>query len=193
MKSLNDLTNEELWQLFPIIISEYKDYWKDNYISESAILKEIIGEENIFRINHIGSTSIPGLLAKPTIDILIEVNDTTNTKSLIESICSVGYIYSLQSDRPAPHMMFMKGYTPAGFRGQLFHVHIRYRGDWDELYFRDYLLIHPEVVKEYGKLKLTLADKYKHDRDAYTNAKTDFILKINGLAREELRGRYEVI
>jgi len=79
--------------------------------------------------------------------------------------------------------MFMKGYTPQGFEGQAFHVHVRYSGDWDELYFRDYLLANPDIAAEYGKLKLELQKKYKHDRDAYTSAKTDFIKRITRLAR----------
>jgi len=87
-------------------------------------------------------------------------------------------------------MMFMKGYTPQGFKGQAFHIHIRYRGDWDELYFRDYLLTHPEIAVEYGELKSELQKKYEHDRDAYTDAKTDFIKRITKLARAEISSKY---
>lgn len=70
---------------------------------------------------------------------------------------------------------------------QVYHIHVRYLGDWDELYFRDYLLSHPNVVEEYGKLKLNLKQSYEHDRDGYTNAKTDFIKKATKLAKEEVR------
>lgn len=65
-------------------------------------------------------------------------------------------------------MMFMKGYTPNGFKGQSFHIHVCYKGDWDELYFRDYLLRHSDIAKEYGSLKYKLMKKYKNDREAYT-------------------------
>jgi GrpB-like predicted nucleotidyltransferase (UPF0157 family) len=82
-------------------------------------------------------------------------------------------------------MMFIRGYTPEGFKGQAFHVHVRYSGDWDELYFRDYLVAHREIVEEYGRLKITLKQQYEHDREAYTNAKTDFIKRITKLARAE--------
>lgn len=80
-------------------------------------------------------------------------------------------------------MMFVKGYTIHGFEGQAFHVHVRYKGDWDEIYFRDHLRNNKQKAREYEKLKL--ATKYKYDREAYTDAKTDFIEKINKLAREQ--------
>ena len=82
-------------------------------------------------------------------------------------------------------MMFIKGYTEKGFKGQVFHAHVRYDGDWDELYFRDYLLTHPETAAEYGRLKMKIKQKYEYHRDAYTDAKTDFIQKIVKLARTE--------
>ena len=125
-----------------------------------------------------------------TIDILLEIKDDTDIERLISNMHSAGYIYSEQPNNPAPHMMFMKGYTPEGFKGQVFHVHVRYSGDWDELYFRDYLLAHPEIADEYGKLKLELKKKYEHDRDGYTYAKTGFIERINKLARADIQLKY---
>lgn len=105
------------------------------------------------------------MIAKPTIDILLEVKNDTNIEKLKSNMQSVGYIYNEQLNNPAPCMMFMKGYTPQGFKGQVFHVHVRYSGDWVELYFRDYLLAHSEIADEYGKLKMELKKKYEHDRD----------------------------
>ncbi|MDR3060393.1 MAG: GrpB family protein [Prevotella sp.] len=66
------------------------------------------------------------------------------------------------------------------------YLHVRYSGDWDELYFRDYLLTHPDVAREYGILKLKLQEIYKHDRDGYTQAKSDFIKEVTNRARKEL-------
>jgi GrpB-like predicted nucleotidyltransferase (UPF0157 family) len=86
--------------------------------------------------------------------------------------------------------MFMKGYTPQGFRGQAVHLHVRFPGDWDELYFRDYLRSHPKTAKSYGKLKQNLQLRYEHDRDAYTEAKTDFIQEATRLARKEMGNKY---
>jgi len=189
-KNLQDLSNAELWELFPIIISEHKDHWANDYISEEKMLVSAIGRDNIIRINHIGSTSVPGLPAKPTIDILMEVVNEIDTEGLIDKMKSTGYIYSPQPNNPAPHMMFMKGYTIQGFDGQVYHVHVRYSGDWDELYFRDYLKVHPEVAREYGELKIQLQKLFEHDRDGYTVAKTEFIRKVTGRARTEFPDRY---
>ncbi|MEA5026930.1 hypothetical protein SDC9_137994 [bioreactor metagenome] len=187
-KELSEMSNEELWELFPIILSEHKSEWFDEYQREAQYLVENIGKENVIRISHFGSTSVPGLLAKPTIDILLEITELTenNSQAFIDKVISLGYNYTYQPSNPLPHMMFMKGYTPRGFEGQVFHLHVRYRGDWDELYFCDYLRKHPEVAKEYGDLKLRLIKDFEHDRDGYTNAKTEFISKYTLLARKEL-------
>lgn len=142
------------------------------------MIEKSIDTDNIARISHYGSTAIPGLPAKPTIDVLLEIKDDTDSEKLISAMQGAGYIYSPQPDNAAPHMMFMKGYTPEGFKGQAYHVHVRYSGDWDELYFRDYLISHPDAADEYGKLKLELKSRFEFDRDAYTNAKTDFIKKV---------------
>ena len=189
MKQLTEMSDEELGTLFPIILTEHKKDWAKLYDQEERILYDTIGK-NIYRIDHIGSTAVEQLIAKPTIDILLEINGETNTNELIKSLESIGYIYSPQPQKPAPHMMFMKGYTPQGFRGQAVHLHVRFPGDWDELYFRDYLRSHPETAKSYGKLKQNLQLRYEHDRDAYTEAKTDFIQEATRLARKEMGNKY---
>ncbi|WP_352403239.1 GrpB family protein, partial [Kandleria vitulina] len=77
-----------------------------------------------------------------------------------------------------------------GFAKKVYHIHLRYIGDNDELYFRDYMNDHPDIAKDYEALKLSLWKKYKHNRDAYTNAKTSFIKKWTTVAKEEYRERY---
>lgn len=69
-------------------------------------------------------------------------------------------------------------------------MHIRYYGNWNELYFRDYLIEHKEIADKYGKLKLGLLEKYQHDRDGYTNAKSDFISEYTEKAREKYGEKY---
>lgn len=189
-KQLDEMNGEELGMLFPIIISEHDPMWHDLYLSEKTNLEQLIGLSNIVRINHYGSTSVSHLLAKPTIDILLEIQNDIDTEKVIYMLKSNGYNFSPQPSNPAPHMMFMKGYTSSGFHGQAYHVHVRYIGDWDELYFRDYLIVHPEVAKEYGQLKLQLKLKYEFDRDAYTNAKSSFIKNSTKQARKEFGNRY---
>ena len=184
------MTNEELWALFPIILSEYRAEWAKFYEQEKDTIISALGTNNMYRINHIGSTSVPGLIAKPTIDILLEIPTDADIPSLTAALISAGYICNTQPNNPAPHLMFMKGYTPQGFRGQAVHLHVRFPGDWNELYFRDYLRSHPETAKSYGKLKQNLQLRYEHDRDAYTEAKTDFIQEATRLARKEMGNKY---
>jgi len=190
-KSLNELTSEELGRLFPILLSKYDPFWRIRYAEEKELLEKAIGLENIVRINHYGSTSVPGLMAKPTIDILLEIKENVNKEEFIACLLETGYLYSPQPNNPPPHMMFMKGYTPHGFVGQAYHLHVRYKGDWNELYFRDYLRIHPEVAAEYELLKNRLKEQFEFDRDGYTEAKSDFIKRVTEKARTEFGGRYE--
>ena len=107
-KSLNEMSNEELWQLFPINLCEHNKSWKDNFATEKEVIESTISPENIAGISHMGSTAIPGLIAKPTIDILLEIEDDFDMKELITKMEAIGYIYSPQPGKPAPHMMFMK-------------------------------------------------------------------------------------
>jgi GrpB-like predicted nucleotidyltransferase (UPF0157 family) len=189
-KELSDMTNEELWALFPILLTPHDPAWALRYAQERERIALAAGAENIARISHIGSTAVPGLIAKPTIDILLEIAEACDTARLKAALTADGYIFSPQPDNPPPHMMFMKGYTPRGFEGQAYHLHVRYAGDWEELYFRDWLIAHTEVAREYGKLKERLKGEHEHDRDAYTEAKTDFVREHTVKAREEFGGRH---
>jgi GrpB-like predicted nucleotidyltransferase (UPF0157 family) len=83
-----------------------------------------------------------------------------------------------------------RGYTSEGFADRVYHIHLRYSGDNDELYFRDYLIEHPEVARDYEALKFKLWKRYEHDRDAYTEAKTDFIRTWTTKARAIYATRY---
>ncbi len=189
-KPLKEMTNEELWNLFPVMLSPYNPDWENWYADEAGNLGDVIGKEDIVRINHIGSTAVYGMTAKPTVDILLEISTATDTVELIRKLEQNGYIHSAQPDNPPPHMMFLKGYTERGFDEKVFHLHIRYPGDWNELYFRDYLRRHKSAADQYGRLKKELAERYRHDRDGYTEAKSDFIRKYTSLAKEELKSRY---
>ena len=184
------MTNEELWALFPIFLTPYAPAWAERYAQERERIVLAVGRENIARISHIGSTAVPGLIAKPTIDILLEITDACDTEGLKAVLIAGGYLFSPQPKNPPPYMMFMKGYTPQGFAGQAFHLHVRYGGDWDELYFRDWLIAHPDAAREYGALKDRLKDEFEHDRDGYTTAKTDFVHEHTALARKELGKRH---
>lgn len=180
------VSEEKISELFPVLLEPHNSSWKDYYLIERDILQSIFGDK-LVRINHIGSTSVYGLIAKPTIDILLEVSPNIDIPSITEKMRDRGYIVNTP---PKDIIMYIKGYTPNGFEGQCVHIHVRYHDDWDELYFRDYLIAHPEVANEYGELKIKLKEHYEYDRDAYTDAKGDFVRKYSERAREEFPNRY---
>lgn len=175
-------------RIYPVILSEYNPAWSEWYTEEKTSLERMIGTESIARISHFGSTSVPGLTAKPTIDILLEIKESADIEKLKAVLPSSEYIClcgaGLTMPTPPPHLMFLKGYLPDGFAEKVYHIHVRYSGDWDELYFRDYLIAHPETAAEYAKLKVKLHMDFKHDRDGYTKAKTAFILEVTQKARK---------
>lgn len=176
-KNLENMTTEELGRLFPIRLREYDPAWPGLFRAEKPILLKAAGK-NALEIHHIGSTAVHGLTAKPVIDILLIIPHNADSEKLKRNMKEAGYAFSPQPQKPAPHMMFMKGYSPVGYTGQAYHVHIRFAGVQDEITFRDYLAAHPGAAKEYAALKARLAREYCHDRDGYTEAKTDFIRRI---------------
>lgn len=189
-KTLSEMTLQELWKLFPILLKDHNPSYKEWYSIERDEIAKALGEENIRRINHIGSSAVESLIAKPTVDILLEVDERCDVEAIKSKLIQAGWtLMSLQRE-PEFKMSLNKGYTPQGFADRVFHLHVRFPGDWDELYFRDYLITHPEVAKAYGKLKEELLRQYEHDRDGYTDAKTGFIVKWSKSAKEEFKGRY---
>jgi GrpB-like predicted nucleotidyltransferase (UPF0157 family) len=173
--------------LYPIILREYNPDYPTWFAEERDNLTRLIDAESIARIRHIGSTSVPGLLAKPTIDILLEIADNTDTEKLIAALPNPEYICLNPPDMPTPppHLMFIKGYTDTGFAERVYHIHVRYKGDWDEPLFCDYLIAHPETAAEYAELKRGLFGEFEHDRDGYTYAKTEFIKNVMEIVRGE--------
>lgn len=173
------MTLEELWQLFPIELTPHRPQWKDWAIEEIESLTALLLEYCPV-INHIGSTAIPNIQAKPIIDTLVEINPDADWQRIKEKMEAAGHICMSCSDS---RMSFNKGYTPSGYADKVFHIHFHRAGDNDEIRFRDYLIAHPEVAKEYEKLKLSLLPKYRNDRDGYTEAKSDFVRNITALAK----------
>lgn len=190
MKELKDMTLEELWALFPIILREHNPQYRSWFDEEARGLRRLIGDEAVFRVSHIGSTAVPGLLAKPTVDILLEVNSGMDEETLIGILSRGGWTLMARGKKAGQIASFNKGYTPAGFAPKVFHLHARRPGDWDEPYFRDYLREHPETAKEYAALKRSLFERFEHDRDGYTEAKTDFVRRYSALAKKAHPGKY---
>lgn len=177
-KNLSEMSLEELWQLFPIFLTEHQIDWKEWYLKEEIFLKKEMPPGA--RISHIGSTAIGSIWAKPIIDILVEVPKESKLSDYKDLLANCGYICMHEN---AKKISFNKGYTEKGFAEKVYHLHLRYIGDNNELYFRDYLIEHPDVASEYEKLKLKLWKEYEYDRDAYTNAKAEFVQKYTEKAK----------
>ncbi|MPQ32662.1 GrpB family protein [Clostridium estertheticum] len=189
-KKLSEMGLKELWELFPIILKKHNTDYKEWYETEKQKLLSRIDRKDISRISHIGSTAVEGLIAKPTVDILLEIDNEINIEQLRDTLLHNGWLLMSFENKPCMKMAFNKGYTKEGFAEKVYHLHVRYYDNWNELYFRDYLIEHDEVAKAYGELKLELIEKYEHDRDGYTNAKTNFILKYTEKAKEEYVDKY---
>jgi GrpB-like predicted nucleotidyltransferase (UPF0157 family) len=156
----------------------YDPDWKQLFEVEKASLQEVLGL-NVLDIQHIGSTSIPGMLAKPIIDIAIAIDDFEQARVCIPSIEGLGYEYKGEYGIPRRHY-FVKG------EPRLFHVHMSEIDslEWQNtILFRDYCCQHAEVAQEYAELKAQLAVKYPQDRAAYLDGKTEFVEWVIRLAR----------
>ncbi len=186
-KELSQMSLDELWNLFPVTLVAHNDKWKLFYDEIETDLKRILSGCRIERISHIGSTAISGIWAKNIIDVLIEVSKDSDIEDTARVIENNGFIrMSATTDR----ISFNRGYTAKGFAEKVFHVHIRYIGDNDELYFRDYLNEHEQIAKEYETMKLQLWKQFEYDRDAYTSSKTKFVKKWTSEARKVYDGKY---
>ncbi len=189
-KRIEELTREELGKLFPVEIAPYNPGWPILFEEEKELLIKTLGNQVALRTEHFGSTAVPGLSAKPTIDILMEIPPLTKQLKgrIIENMDSIDYNFIWRTDDPVPYMMFVKGYTLEGIKGQAFHIHMGPRDHslWDRLIFRDFLRQDPEISKQYERLKYELAKKYRYDRDGYTSAKTGFISEITGRTKKNL-------
>jgi len=185
--NFDNLTAEQIGKLFPIRIVPYNPDWERLFEQEKALITGVLGKEWILNVEHIGSTSVMGLAAKPTIDILVEVpnlNDETK-QSIIEKLETIGYGNMYNAER-TNKMTLGKGYDEHYLSTQCYHVHVREKCNvpQDEIYFHDYLRCNADACAEYAKLKYTLAEKYQFNREAYTLAKTEFITKITRAAKE---------
>lgn len=179
-KKLSEMTLEELWKLFPIFLVPHCDYWNNWFNTEKTKLEKLIPNGTL--INHIGSTAIKNIWAKPIIDVLVEVPPETPLSDIKNLLCRNGYLLMSESSN---RMSFNKGYTEHGFEEKVFHLHLRYFGDNDEIYFCEYLKRNPETAREYETLKLSLWKKFEHDRNGYTEAKSEFIKRYTKIALQE--------
>ena len=168
-----------------IFLVPYDEKWQALAAQEIAAIQRAISNTK-FEIEHIGSTAIPGLAAKPVIDLLIGVDSLPDATKFIQPLEAMGYSY--WRDNPKTwHFFFVKGLPLAGGAGRTHHVHIYEKNHIEfqkKLLFRNYLRAHSDSAQEYLRLKTDLSQRFQADREAYTDGKTDFvnsILKLAGL------------
>ena len=187
MKALSEMSLTELWQLFPILLTEHQECWQLWYEEEKNALLKLLPQASVTRISHIGSTAVADIRAKPIIDILVETSTSTYMDEIEARLCRNGWLCMNRSEN---RRSFNKGYTEQGFAEKVYHLHLRQSGDNRELYFRDYLRAHPDIARDYEQLKLGLWKKFEHDRDGYTEAKSEFVERYTEQAVQLYAGRY---
>lgn len=161
-------------------LDDYDPGWPDRYSEEGRLLTAVLGP-CLAAIEHIGSTAVPGMAAKPVIDILVAVPDYRRFDELVERLDRVGYVYTPESEVDDPgRRVFRKGPEDAG-RPRTHHLHLTTSGSryWHRMIaFRDHLRRHPEDATAYVDLKRALAGRHAKDPAAYTAGKHQFVTAI---------------
>ena len=169
----------------------YDASWPKLFRQEAGHLRASLPAQLIRRIEHFGSTAVPGLAAKPIIDILVEVSGLRACRTEIAPVLKAqGYDYfwrpTIGEDIPPWCAFFIKR-DQRGTRTHHIHMvtrRVTFKGHWERLLFRDYLISHPDAAREYEALKKGLASSHPNDRLAYTAGKTDFILRVMARAKQ---------
>jgi GrpB-like predicted nucleotidyltransferase (UPF0157 family) len=168
----------------PIVIADYDPRWPAIFEEERARILEAVGEW-LLDIQHVGSTSVPGLAAKPIVDIMPGLRSLDDAPRVIAGMQSIGYQYIPVYEDDLPERRYFVRPPGRGYwHNRLFHVHAveTVSRFWRRhLAFRDYLRAHPEACDEYAALKRRLATEHGADREGYTEAKSEFITSIERL------------
>ena len=158
----------------PIEIHEYSVEWAQEFLRIGRELRLALSDVAI-RIDHIGSTSVPGLAAKPVIDLQISIPALEPLEAFLNPIESLGYVW--RSENPD----LTKRYFRERPHARRTHIHVRKSGSWRGLHallFRDYLRSHAVARDRYADVKRELAAKYRNEREKYTDAKNPIIWEI---------------
>jgi GrpB-like predicted nucleotidyltransferase (UPF0157 family) len=171
----------------PIEVVDYDQDWPRQYAEERDRIGAAIGDVTL-AIEHVGGTAVPGLPAKPVIDLMVGVEDIERAGPAVAGLINLCYEYVPELESQLPDRRYFRRGTP-----ETHHVHmVSVSGDYwaEHLLFRDYLRTHPQAAEEYGKLKRGLAGRHRLDRDAYRAGKVPFIDMVVAAARREAGGRF---
>jgi GrpB-like predicted nucleotidyltransferase (UPF0157 family) len=200
MKKVSELSNEEFKKTFPINLAEHNQNYKEWYDIEKNNILSVVNNKDVVRINHIGSSAVEDLIAKPMIDMLLEMDGCCNVTKLLDDLKTIGFGEEISTRRDNPMRLLLgKGFSCDGYSEKVYLLHVRYLGNWDELYFRDYLIEHPDVAAEYGKLKQKIVSDIENGiiermpngaPNGYSEAKLQFVQKMTGIAKQEYHDKY---
>ena len=167
-------------RLEPVEIAEYDPAWPALFERERDMIAGALGDLMV-AIEHVGSTAVPGLGAKPVIDIMIGVRNLTDGERCVGPLEGLGYEY--KGEYGIPGRLYFRRLTKGG-RSHQIHM-VEHESDfWERLLlFRDYLREHPGEARAYYELKVRLAAQFRTDREGYTEAKTEFIQAAQAKAR----------
>jgi GrpB-like predicted nucleotidyltransferase (UPF0157 family) len=160
----------------PVVICDYDPAWPGRYETLRARLASALGDLAA-TIEHLGSTSVPGLAAKPVIDLNIVLRSSADLPEVIRRLASLGYVHEGDLGIPGREAFA----TPPGYSRHDHHLYVcapDWQGHADQLAFRDYLRSHPKTAAAYARLKRMLAAKYRDNRSAYANAKAGFVASV---------------
>lgn len=163
------------------VIRPYHPRWKLAFEAEAPVLEACFGE-SLVALHHIGSTAIPGIMAKPIIDILVEAASLASIDACAAAMTQTGYQARGEYGVPG-RRYFSKPGESAGALG--FHVHAFLQGSPQavrHLCFRDYLLMRPDMAEEYSALKLSMSDQFGVLEPDYQERKAGFVEHIESLA-----------
>jgi GrpB-like predicted nucleotidyltransferase (UPF0157 family)/dephospho-CoA kinase len=178
----------EIYKNDSIQLAPYDTQWPILAEEEIKNLCHILPKQHIIDIQHVGSTAIPGMIAKPIIDIQIVVDSLPAIKQkAIDILKTQEYVY-WEENPDQDRMFFVKGMPPFGEK-RTHHIHIiepKALQNRNRILFRDYLIKHPDAANEYKQLKMQLAEEHTYHREHYTDAKNKFIGDILLKAKNEL-------
>ena len=158
-----------------VILNEYDEQWKKDFEDEKLRLLSVCGDK-IITIEHVGSTSVPGLISKPLIDIALTFENKEKEEKLVEKFVSLNYEF-IEDAGVEDRLFFVKRINGNSY----YHIHAYYKGSLNyenQVMFRDYLRNNKEAFEEYAQLKRDLYENYKENRVEYTMGKTSFIQRI---------------
>ncbi|WP_349409325.1 GrpB family protein [Pseudalkalibacillus sp. SCS-8] len=161
-----------------VVLASHEQDWKRLFEEEKHLLESIIGD-HIIDIQHIGSTAINGIQAKPIIDILVGVSDMEDVESFdLEKLKAQG-IYRLKVKREGKVVFAKFSSLEDKTKTHILHV-VEHGGTWwqEHTFFRDYLIQHTDTAHEYERYKVQLANKYPTDEKTYTDEKKAFVDQI---------------